>query len=81
MTVFHVAFDNYAGFLKEHTAQILAASTSLVLGIAIVLVFLRYRPALAIFRRRDYSTDPDEFRTFDEQAALDEWKRDNEHDS
>ena len=65
--------------------QLLDFFTHTPIGIALVVVIavmaIRFRSRLNFFRRRNYSVDPDEFRTFDEQAALESWKQDHERDS
>jgi hypothetical protein len=53
----------------------------IVLAMVIVAIAIRYRSKYSLFGRRNYSVDPEEFRTFDEQEALEKWKRDDERDS
>jgi hypothetical protein len=53
----------------------------IALAVAIFVIAIGYRSKFNVFGRRDYLTDPEELRTFDEQDALEKWKRDNEHDS
>jgi hypothetical protein len=65
--------------------QLLEFFTHTPIGIVLVVVFvvmaIGFRSRLNFLRRRDYSGDPDELKTFDEQAALESWKQENERDS
>ncbi|HSM40479.1 MAG TPA: hypothetical protein VK862_06985 [Afifellaceae bacterium] len=53
----------------------------IALAITIVAIAIGYRSKFNVFVRRDYLTDPEELRRFDEQEALEKWKRDHEQDS
>ncbi len=53
----------------------------IALAITIIVIAIGYRSKFNVFGRRDYSVDPEELRTFDEQEALEKWKRDHEQDS
>ena len=53
----------------------------IALAVVIVVIAIGFRSKFNVFGRRDYSVDPEELRTFDEQDALKQWKQDHEHDS
>lgn len=65
--------------------SLLETGTHLPIGIAlavvIIVIAIGFRSKFNVFGRRDYSVDPEELRAFDEQDALEQWKRDHEHDS
>jgi len=76
----HVAID-----FEAWVRSLLETGNHIPIGIALAMVIIAIaigcRSKFNVLGRRDYSVDPEEFRTFDEQEALDKWKRDNEQDS
>ena len=76
----HVAID-----FKFWVRSLLETGNHIPIGIALAIVIVAiaigYRSKHNIFGRRNYSVDPEEFRTFDEQEALESWKRDDERNS
>lgn len=54
---------------------------AIALTVIIAVIAIGFRSKHKVFGRRDYLTDPEDLRTFDEQEALEKWKRENEQDS
>jgi hypothetical protein len=80
MGVSHLAID-FEFWIRE----LLESGNHIPIGIALVVAILAiaigYRSKYSFLRRRDYSVDQEELRTFDEQAELEKLKQDDEQNS
>ena len=71
-----VHFETWVRGLVETPWHLIIA-----LAVIIAAIAIGFRSKYKVFGRRNYSVDPEELRTFDEQEALEKWKREHEQDS
>jgi hypothetical protein len=78
MSITDYGFDDWAESLLETLSYFpIAVAVTITVATAVI----GYRSKYLVLGRRDYLTDPEDLRTFDEQEALEKWKRENEQGS